>query len=50
MKYLKLSIIAFAVVAMMTACGQKDKSTATTEQNAPQAAPTTSFRKRRAVS
>ena len=42
MKYLKLSIIAFAVVAMMTACGQKDKSTATTEQNAPQAAPVVS--------
>lgn len=42
MKYLKLSIIAFAVVAMMTACGQKDKSTATTEQNVPQAAPVVS--------
>ena len=42
MKYLKFSIIAFAVVAMMTACGQKDKSTATTEQNAPQAAPVVS--------
>ena len=42
MKYLKLSIIAFAVVAMMTACGQKDESTATTEQNAPQAAPVVS--------
>ena len=42
MKYLKLSIIAFAVVAMMTACGQKDKSTPTTEQNAPQAAPVVS--------
>jgi RND family efflux transporter MFP subunit len=26
MKYLKLSIIAFAVVALMTACGQKDKA------------------------
>jgi RND family efflux transporter MFP subunit len=42
MKYFKLSIIAFAVVAMMTACGQKDKSTATTEQNAPQATPVVS--------
>ena len=44
MKYLKLSIIAFAVVAMMTACGQKDKAntTAPAEQEAQKAAPVVS--------
>ena len=39
MKYSKLSIIAFTVVAMMTACRQKDNSTATTGQAAEKAAP-----------
>ena len=42
MKYLKLSIIAFAAAALMTACGSKDSSTATTGQNAQKAAPVVS--------
>ena len=44
MKYLKLSIIALAAVALMTACGQKDKTnnTATTGQDAQKAAPVVS--------
>ena len=44
MKYLKLSIIAFAVVALITACGQKDKAnTATpTGQDTQKAAPVVS--------
>ena len=42
MKYIKLSIIAFAAAALMTACGQKDTSTATTGQNAQKAAPVVS--------
>ena len=44
MKYLKLSIIAFAVVALITACGQKDKAnTATpTGQDTKKAAPVVS--------
>ena len=44
MKYLKLSIIAFAVVAMMTACGQKDKANtaAPAGQDAQKAAPVVS--------
>ena len=41
MKYLKLSIIAIAAL-LMTACGQKDSSTATTGQNAPKADPVVS--------
>ena len=42
MKYTKLSIITFAAALLMTACGQKDKSTATTEQEAPKVAPVVS--------
>ena len=44
MKYLKLSIIAFAVVALMTACGQKDKANtaAPAGQDAQKAAPVVS--------
>ena len=42
MKYIKLSIITLAVAALMTACGQKDNSTATTGQNAQKAAPVVS--------
>ena len=44
MKYLKLSIIAFAVVALMTACGQKDKAntTAPTGQDTQKVAPVVS--------
>jgi len=42
MKYIKLSIIAFAAAALMTACGSKDSSTATTGQNAQKAAPVVS--------
>ena len=42
MKYLKLSIIAFAAAALMTACGSKDSSTATTGQNTQKAAPVVS--------
>ena len=41
MKYLKLSIITIAAL-LMTACGQKDSSTATTGQNAPKADPVVS--------
>ena len=44
MKYIRLTLITFAVAAMMTACGQKDKTkaTATTGQEAPKAAPVVS--------
>ena len=44
MKYIKLSIIAFAAIALMTACGQKDKTnnTATKGQDAQKAAPVVS--------
>ena len=42
MKYLKLSIIVFAAAFMMTACGSKDTSTATTGQPAEKAAPVVS--------
>ena len=44
MKYIKLSIIAFAVVALMTACGQKDKANtaAPAGQEAQKAAPVVS--------
>ena len=42
MKYIKLSIIALAVVALMTACGQKDTKTATPGQEAQKAAPVVS--------
>jgi len=41
MKYLKLSIIAIAAM-LMTACGQKEASTATTGQNAPKTDPVVS--------
>ena len=45
MKYLKLSIIAYAVIALITACGQKDKAnTATpTGQDTQKAAPVVSI-------
>ncbi|MBR5725654.1 MAG: efflux RND transporter periplasmic adaptor subunit [Muribaculaceae bacterium] len=44
MKYIRLTLITFAVAAMMTACGQKDKTnaTATTGQDAQKAAPVVS--------
>ena len=42
MKYLKLSIIALAAAAMMTACGSKDASTTQTGQEAQKAAPVVS--------
>ena len=42
MKYLKLSIITLAAAVLMTACGQKDTSTTTTEQGAQKAAPVVS--------
>ena len=42
MKYIKLSIIAFAAAALMTACGEKDTKTATTGQEAQNAAPVVS--------
>ena len=42
MKYIKLSIITLAVVALMTACGQKDTKTATPGQEAQKAAPVVS--------
>ena len=44
MKYLKLSIIAFAVAALMTACGQKDNANtkAPAGQEAQKAAPVVS--------
>ena len=42
MKYIKLSIIAFAAAALMTACGEKDTKTATTGQEAQKAAPVVS--------
>ena len=42
MKYIKFSIITLAVAAMMTACGSKDTSTATTSQPAEKAAPVVS--------
>ena len=41
MKYIKLTLITLAA-ALMTACGQKDKSTATTGQETPKAAPVVS--------
>ena len=42
MKYLKLSIITLAATALMTACGQKDTSTATSGQDAQKTAPVVS--------
>ena len=42
MKYTKLTLITLAVAAMMTACGSKDTSTATTGQDAQKAAPVVS--------
>ena len=42
MKYTKLTLIALAIAAMMTACGSKDTSTATTGQDAQKAAPVVS--------
>ena len=44
MKYLKLSIIAFAAIALMTACGQKDKTNtaAPAGQDTQKAAPVVS--------
>ena len=42
MKYLKLNIIALAIVAMMTACGEKETKTTTTGQEAQKAAPVVS--------
>ncbi len=42
MKYLKLSIITLAAVALMTACGSKDASTTPTGQEAQKAAPVVS--------
>ena len=42
MKYTKLTLITLAIVAMMTACGSKDTSTATTGQPAEKAAPVVS--------
>lgn len=42
MKYIKLSILALAAAALMTACGQKDSSATATEQGAPKAAPVVS--------
>ena len=39
MKYLKLNIIALAVAAFMTACGEKDTKTTTTGQEAQKVAP-----------
>ena len=42
MKYLRLSIITLAAAVLMTACGQKDTSTTTTEQGAQKAAPVVS--------
>ena len=38
MKYNRLTIITLAAALLMTACGQKDKSTATTGQEAPKTA------------
>ena len=42
MKYTRLTLIALAIAAMMTACGSKDTSTATTGQEAQKAAPVVS--------
>ncbi len=42
MKYTKLTLITLAIAAMMTACGSKDTSTATTGQPAEKAAPVVS--------
>ena len=42
MKYTKLTLITLAVAALMTACGQKDTSTATSGQDAQKAAPVVS--------
>ena len=43
MKYLKLTLFAFAATAMMTACGEKDTKTATTGQETQKAAPVVSI-------
>ena len=43
MKYTKLTLITLAVAALMTACGSKDTSTATTGQDAQKAAPVVSI-------
>ena len=42
MKYTKLTLIALAIAALMTACSSKDSSTATTGQDAQKAAPVVS--------
>jgi RND family efflux transporter MFP subunit len=42
MKYTRLTLITLAIAAMMTACGSKDTSTATTGQDAQKAAPVVS--------
>ena len=42
MKYIKFSIITLAIAAMMTACGSKDTSTASTGQPTEKAAPVVS--------
>ena len=42
MKYAKLSLISLAAALLMTACGSKDTSTATTGQSAEKAAPVVS--------
>ena len=42
MKYYKLTLITFAATLLMTACGSKDSSTATTGQDAQKAAPVVS--------
>jgi RND family efflux transporter MFP subunit len=42
MKYIKLNIIALAVAALMTACGEKDTKTTTTGQEAQKVAPVVS--------
>ena len=43
MKYTKLTLITLAAALLMTACGSKDTSTATTEQDAQKAAPVVSI-------
>lgn len=42
MKYTKLTLISLTVAALMTACGSKDSSTATTGQNAEKVVPVVS--------
>ena len=42
MKYIKLTLIALAATALMTACGEKDTKTTTTGQDAQKAAPVVS--------